>query len=72
MCEFDDGSVVAFEVKASATESARMFTGLRELRDLLGHRFSAGVVLNTADHGHVHAERLYALPVQALWTTSRG
>lgn len=72
VCELDDGSVVAFEVKASATASGRMFTGLRELRDLLGDRFRAGVVLNTADHGHVHAERLYALPVQALWTTPRG
>ena len=68
--ELDDGSVMAFEVKASATASTRMFAGLRELRDLLGHRFLAGVVLNTADHGLVHAERLYALPVQSLWAAA--
>lgn len=67
VCELDDGSVVAFEVKASATASGRMFAGLKELRDLLGERFLAGVVLNTADRGFVHAERLYALPVQSLW-----
>ena len=71
VCELDDGSVVAFEVRASATASARMFTGLRELQELLGDRFRAGVVLNTADHGHEHAERLYSLPVQALWQAPR-
>lgn len=38
--EFDDGGVVAFEVKANERISRKDFTGMRALRDLLGNRSS--------------------------------
>lgn len=40
-----DGSVVAVEVKAAASASPADFRGLRHLRDKLGDRFKAGVLL---------------------------
>jgi uncharacterized protein len=45
--EFDDGRVLAFEVKAKERISGADFKGLRKLRDALGDRLIAGVTLNT-------------------------
>lgn len=64
----DDGSVVGIEVKASSTFSAKQFAGLTRLRDRLGSKFVAGVVLNTGPGGYRYADRLYGAPVSSLWT----
>lgn len=65
--EFDDGRVLAVEVKASATVKHEHFKGIRALRQRLGDRFVAGVVLNTARSAVQYGDRLIALPVAALW-----
>lgn len=65
--EFDDGSVIGIEVKASTSFSAAQYKGLMRMRDRLGDRFVAGVVLNTGVSGYRYAERLYGAPVSALW-----
>jgi predicted AAA+ superfamily ATPase len=65
--ERHDGDVVGIEVKASATPSATDFTGLRYLRDKLGPRFKAGVVLHTGAHTLPFGDRLAAVPVSGLW-----
>ncbi len=65
--ELDDRRVIAIEVKASSTYRAEHFTGLRFLRDRLGDRFVAGIVLGTSDSGYQYADRLYGLPAAALW-----
>ena len=65
--EFNDGSVVGVEVKSATSFSASQFAGLARLRDLLGTRFIAGVVLNTGAQGYRYADRLYGAPVSALW-----
>lgn len=65
--EYADGSVVGVEVKASSTLKAQHFTGLKLLRERLGDRFVAGVVLNTADRGYDFGPRLGSLPIAALW-----
>jgi predicted AAA+ superfamily ATPase len=44
-----DGSVVAVEVKTAASASPSDFRGLRHLRDKLGDRFKAGVLLYTGE-----------------------
>ncbi len=44
--ERHSGEIVGIEVKASATPNSRDFGGLRYLRDKLGARFKAGVVLH--------------------------
>lgn len=67
LIEFHDGTVIAFEVKASSTVRPHHLTGLRKLRDLLGDRFLAGIVLNTASQAYILGDRLAALPVAALW-----
>ena len=66
--ERHDGNVVGIEVKASATPSTADFTGLRYLRDKLGPRFKAGVVLHTGADTLPFGDRLAAVPVSGLWS----
>lgn len=65
--EFEDGRVIAIEVKASSSYSAKQFRTLARLRDRLGDRFVAGFVLGTASKGYRYADRLYGAPVSVLW-----
>ncbi|MFT4187755.1 MAG: ATP-binding protein [Aeromicrobium sp.] len=65
--ELAGGAVIAIEVKASTSFSAGHFKHLDALRAKLGDRFLAGVVLNTGTQGYQYADRLYGLPVSALW-----
>ncbi len=65
--EKPDGTVAAIEVKASATVSASDLSALRALRDQLGARFHAGVLLYLGDQALPAGEKLWVLPVPALW-----
>ncbi|QTX03415.1 ATP-binding protein [Agromyces archimandritae] len=65
--EFADGQILGLEVKAGETFRPDHFSGLRTLRDRLGDRFAGGIVLNTGRTGYRFAERLWGLPVSALW-----
>ena len=65
--EADDGSVVGVGVKLGATPRMSDFSGLAHLRDKLGARFKAGVVVNTGAETLPFGERLWAVPVAALW-----
>jgi uncharacterized protein len=65
--EYEDGGIVAIEVKASTSFATGHFTNLVALRDRLGARFVAGVVLNTGSAGRRFSDRLYGAPVSALW-----
>ncbi|HXM56585.1 MAG TPA: ATP-binding protein [Candidatus Dormibacteraeota bacterium] len=65
--EAPDGRVAAVEVKAAATVTERDFRGLRLLRDSLGAKFVAGVVLYCGAQALPFGERLRALPMSALW-----
>jgi predicted AAA+ superfamily ATPase len=65
--EFDDGRVIGIEVKSSSSYSGRQFGGLRKLRDQLGDRFIAGIVLGTGSGGYRFSDRLYGAPISALW-----
>jgi hypothetical protein len=65
--ELDDGGVFAFEIKAGTTLESVDFAGLELLRDLLGPRFRAGIVLNLGVRSFSHSERIFVLPVDALW-----
>jgi predicted AAA+ superfamily ATPase len=62
-----DGSVVAIEVKSSASASSGDFRGLRHLRDKLGDRFKAGVLLYTGPSTVPFGDRLGAVPIGGLW-----
>lgn len=55
------------EVKAAATVTERDFRGLARLRDALGQRFKAGVVLYDGEATLRFGDRLSAVPIRALW-----
>jgi len=65
--EYDDGSVVAFEVKAGERAPAGTFRGLEQLRDSLGRRFAAGVVFTTGRRSYTFGDRLHVMPIDRLW-----
>lgn len=65
--ELSGGGIIAIEVKASTGYRGGQFNGLRVLRDRLGDRFIAGIVLTRAGQGYQYADRLFGLPVSALW-----
>ena len=65
--ELDDGRVIALEVEASSTYRSEHFAGLRFLKDRLGDRFIAGIVVGMSDRGYQYADRLFGLPAAALW-----
>lgn len=69
--EFDDGRVLAFEVKAGERVSGKDFTGLRKLRDRLGARFIGGVALSLGSRSYTYAEGLHVMPVDRLWREVR-
>jgi uncharacterized protein len=63
-----DGSAAGVEVKAAASVSAADFRALAHLRDKLGTRFRAGVVIYAGEHTLPFGDRLAALPISGLWT----
>jgi predicted AAA+ superfamily ATPase len=67
VAEFDDGQVVAFEVKANERATGPAFTGLQQMRDALGSRFRAGVVLTTGRRTYTYTDRIHVMPIDRLW-----
>ncbi|CAM2759731.1 ATP-binding protein [Actinomyces slackii] len=65
--ELADGSVIALEVKSSQSLQARHFTGLDFLRERLGDRLRAGIVLACLDTPLRYGPGLWGLPITALW-----
>jgi predicted AAA+ superfamily ATPase len=65
--ESPDGHVVALEVKAGQTPKREWFRWLGHMRDVLGDRFRAGVVLYGGQHVLPFGDRLIAIPISALW-----
>jgi uncharacterized protein len=65
--ERPSGEIAGVEVKASATVRAEDFRGLVHLRERLGERLRAGIVLYAGERTLPFGERLWALPLQALW-----
>jgi uncharacterized protein len=62
-----DGRIVAIEIKARATISSQDYRWLIKLRARRGARFAAGVVLHPREQTIPLGERLWALPLAALW-----
>lgn len=63
----DEGAVIGVEVKSSAKVSPDDWRGLRRLRDELGPRFRAGLVMNMGDMPRRLDDRIYAAPIDKLW-----
>jgi hypothetical protein len=43
------------------------FRGLKKLRETVANRFAAGVVLYDGEHAAGFGEKLYAVPIRAVW-----
>lgn len=62
-----DGRVAALEVKAGQTPRQEWFRWLGRMRDIVGDRFLAGVVLYGGQQVLPFGDRLLAVPIAALW-----
>jgi predicted AAA+ superfamily ATPase len=65
--ESASGEVVGIEAKAAATATASDARGLRLLRDRLGARFKAGIIVYSGEHTLPIGERIWAVPISGLW-----
>jgi uncharacterized protein len=61
------GAVVGIEVKASTSPGSDSAKHLRWLRDRLGDRFAAGIVLHLGSRSSSFGDGIYAVPVSVLW-----
>lgn len=59
--------VAAVEVKAAATVTSSDFRALRKFKDVVGKRFSAGVVLYDGETCASFGDGLFAVPIRCLW-----
>lgn len=71
LTELGGDRVIAFEVKATAAPSRSDAAHLEWLRDRLGERFVAGLVLHTGPSAFALSDRIAAAPIASLWTRRR-
>ncbi|MHB8340972.1 MAG: ATP-binding protein [Mycobacteriales bacterium] len=65
--ESPDGRVLGIEVRAGQTPRKDWFRWLAQMRDVLGERFVAGLTLYTGGQVLPFGDRLWAVPISALW-----
>jgi predicted AAA+ superfamily ATPase len=70
LLEDPSGRVVGVEVKMGGTVQEKDVRVLQDLSETLGPRFVRGVVLYAGERAVPFSEKIFALPVQALWRTS--
>ena len=68
LAELGGDRVIAFEVKASAAPNRSDAAHLEWLRERLGDRFVAGLVLHTGPSAFSLSDRVAAVPIASLWT----
>lgn len=61
------GRVAALEVKSGSTVRGDDFRGIRHLQKRLGDDFLAGIVFHTGPKCHSFGDKLYAVPISAIW-----
>jgi len=62
-----DGQIVAIEIKARATIRTHDYKWLIKLRERRDSRFAAGIVIHPREQTIPLGDRLWALPIAALW-----
>jgi predicted AAA+ superfamily ATPase len=68
VAELSGHRVIAVEIKANAAPGSDDAQHLRWLRDQIGDRFLAGVVMHTGPRVYQLDERIMAAPICTLWT----
>jgi uncharacterized protein len=66
--ERDDGQVIAFEIKAGSRVHSEDLKGLQHLKDRLGGRLEAAIVLYTGPLAFTQDEWITILPMDRLWS----
>ena len=64
------GKLTGIEIKAAATVTKKDFRGLKKLQETTGERFAAGAVMYDGDNAIGFDNKLYAIPIRALWETT--
>lgn len=67
--ESRSGQLVCLECKAAATVRPADYRAMSKLRDARGERFVAGVVVYTGAETRALSEKMWAVPVSALWAS---
>ena len=67
IAEYQDGTVAAIEVKASAAPSAADASHIEWLAEQLGEKFRVGVVLHTGARAFRLSPNAVAIPLSAIW-----
>lgn len=67
LLESASGAIVGVEIKAGSAVDARSARHLAWLRDRIGSRFRRGLVLHTGSTTYPLGDRLWAMPIAALW-----
>ncbi|WP_099222405.1 ATP-binding protein [Mycobacterium persicum] len=66
--ETADGLIAAIEIKSAATLRGRDTRWITKLRDKLGKRFAAGLILHTGPQAQPFGDRFAAVPIDVLWS----
>ena len=61
--------LVGIEIKANATARPEDFRGLRRLQEAAGDDFRCGILLHDGDRVEPVAPRLFAMPIEVLWSS---
>jgi len=67
LLEGPDGKIAGLEIKATASPKSEDARHLRWLKDKLGDRMTAGVVLHLGGTAGSLGDGIYAIPVASLW-----
>jgi uncharacterized protein len=65
--EGPQGQIVALEIKATMSPGRDAVRHLKWLKERLGPKLTAGIVLHLGPHSSSYGDGIYALPVSALW-----
>ncbi|PCH55224.1 MAG: hypothetical protein COC15_04615 [Legionellales bacterium] len=63
----NNGQIVGIEVKASNTITKSDFNGLKKLAEISGSKFVQGILLYSGEKILPFGEKLFAVPVAAIW-----
>lgn len=67
VAELQDGRIIGIEIKASASAGPADARHLRWLKDGVGSMFALGIVFHTGPRPIRLDDRIWAMPICALW-----